>query len=77
LVAVMRAVQLEPQMLLLDEPTAALDPPTAEAVERLVGIWHAQQPDRRALLWVSHNPEQSRRVASRQVTLEQGQLCEV
>ena len=76
LVAMMRAVQLEPQILLLDEPTGALDPQTAEAVERLVGIWYDQQPDRRALVWVTHNPEQSRRVARRQLTLQQGQLIE-
>jgi putative ABC transport system ATP-binding protein len=76
LVAIMRAVQLEPDMLLLDEPTAALDPQTAEAVERLVDIWHQQQPDDRALVWVTHNPEQSRRVARRQLTLQQGALIE-
>lgn len=76
LVAIMRAVQLEPDMLLLDEPTAALDPQTAEAVERLVDIWYQQQPDLRALVWVTHNPEQSRRVAGRQLTLQQGALIE-
>ncbi len=76
LVAIMRAVQLEPDMLLLDEPTAALDPQTAEAVERLVDIWYQQQPDHRALVWVTHNPEQSRRVAGRQLTLQQGALIE-
>ncbi len=76
LVAIMRAVQLEPDLLLLDEPTAALDPQTAEAVERLVDIWFQQQPDHRAMVWVTHNPEQSRRVAGRRLTLQQGELIE-
>jgi putative ABC transport system ATP-binding protein len=76
LVALMRAVQLDPQVLLLDEPTAALDPRAADAVEQLVRIWYEQQPDRRALVWVSHNPEQSRRVAQRQIALQQGRLAE-
>jgi len=74
LVALLRAVQLEPQVLLLDEPTAALDQPTTRAVEQLVRIWHEQLPDQRALIWVSHNPEQTDRVACRHVTIQAGRL---
>ena len=37
--ALLRALQLEPTVLLLDEPTAALDPHTATAVEELLVRW--------------------------------------
>ena len=39
LVALIRAVQLDPAVLLLDEPTASLDLATAHAVEETIGRW--------------------------------------
>ncbi len=41
LVALVRAVQLEPVVLLLDEPTASLDAATTQAVEGLLDRWLA------------------------------------
>ena len=37
--ALVRALQLDPQILLLDEPTSALDGATATAVEQLIDQW--------------------------------------
>lgn len=68
LAALLRALLLEPQVLLLDEPTASLDQAATEAVEALVGAWLQERPQR-AYLWSSHDPEQLARVSGRRVTL--------
>lgn len=61
LVALVRAIQLDPQVLLLDEPTAALDAAAARAVEQLVTRWYESAPSQRAFVWVSHDAEQAGR----------------
>lgn len=73
LVALIRILQLNPQVLFLDEPTAALDNHTAQAVEMLVNRWHAEQPNR-AYAWISHQPEQLHRIAKKIWTVQQGQV---
>lgn len=52
-VALLRALILEPNVLLLDEPTAALDSRAAQAVWDLVGSWLKVKSDRGVVL-VSH-----------------------
>jgi putative ABC transport system ATP-binding protein len=74
LVGLIRALQLDPAVLLLDEPTASLDPATARAVEGLLDEWLAAQPDGRALLWVSHDANQARRMTGRRIQLRAGRL---
>ena len=60
LLAIIRAVQLAPEVLLLDEPTAAMDDATTQQVEAVVKAWHTAS---RAYVWASHSPEQTKRVA--------------
>jgi putative ABC transport system ATP-binding protein len=74
LVALLRAIQLGPKILLLDEPTAALDAHATQAVEQLIDSWFGEQPGERAFLWISHDAEQARRVASRTLEMHSGQL---
>lgn len=74
IVALVRVVQLAPQVMLLDEPTAALDPQSAAAVEQLVTDWFDASPDTRACLWVTHDHGQARRMCDRQLNMERGVL---
>jgi putative ABC transport system ATP-binding protein len=74
IVALVRAVQLDPAVLLLDEPTASLDQVTARAVERLLHGWFVAGDGRRSLIWVSHDPDQAQRVAAQRLTMRSGHL---
>ncbi len=74
--ALVRALQLAPAVLLLDEPTAALDRQTTEAVEALLHDWINDSNEPRAWIWVSHEPEQTRRVADRVLRMQFGRLQE-
>lgn len=69
--ALVRALLLEPCVLLLDEPTSGLDEQAAAAVEKLVG----ERLQRGAgALWVTHSREQARRMARRAFVLADGRV---
>ena len=69
-VALARALQLDPQVLLLDEVTAALDHQLARLAEDYVVAWSTS--GERALLWVGHDDEAKKRVATDQYSLGGG-----
>lgn len=71
--ALARAWALQPQVLLLDEPTASLDPHAKREVEALIQGFAAHRDDM-TLVFASHNLGQVKRLASRVLYLEQGQV---
>ncbi len=74
-VALARALVLEPRVLLLDEPTANLDPANVRIIEELVREQHAQAGT--TIVLVTHNIFQARRLATRVALLLEGELVEV
>lgn len=74
-VALARTFVLQPRILLLDEPTANLDPANVELVEHLLREYHQQQ--RTTIVMVTHHIFQARRLASRVGLLLGGELIEI
>ncbi|GAB4476057.1 MAG: ATP-binding cassette domain-containing protein [Anaerolineae bacterium] len=74
-VAVARALVLEPRVLLLDEPTANLDPANVRIIEDLIREQHARTSA--TIVLVTHNVFQARRLASRVGLMLEGELVEV
>jgi putative ABC transport system ATP-binding protein len=74
--ALIRVLQLAPEVLLLDEPTASLDPESSRAIEALVHAWFDADPGGHASMWVSHDPAQAARMSERHLTMRAGVLDE-
>lgn len=72
--ALLRLLQNRPSVLLLDEPTASLDAQNVAAVERLIAYW--RQTHGLGVIWVSHDPAQAERVATRRLQMVDGSLRE-
>jgi ABC-type methionine transport system ATPase subunit len=69
-VAIARANALRPEVLLLDEPTAALDPRTTREVERaIIGL---KEDSGLTMVVVTHDIDQARRLGDRTVLLRHG-----
>jgi ABC-type polar amino acid transport system ATPase subunit len=70
-VAIARALAMEPKALLLDEPTAALDP---ERKVELVKLLEALATEGTTMVIVTHEPALVRGVADRTIVLENGRI---
>ncbi len=71
-VALARALVREPQLLLLDEPFAALDALTRYRMHELVlSLWRAHRP---AVLLVTHDVEEAITLADRILVLDSGRI---
>ena len=70
--ALARAWALQPNFVLLDEPTSSLDPHAKREVERLLAEWVAASHV--SLLFSSHNLGQVKRLATRVIYLEGGRV---
>jgi ABC-type phosphate transport system ATPase subunit len=69
----MRALEDRPNVLLLDEPTAALDRTSERKVETLI---KRLQADGAAIVLVTHSDSQAGRLAGRRYVIESGRLRE-
>jgi tungstate transport system ATP-binding protein len=74
-VALARALVFQPSVLLLDEPTANLDPYNVKLIERIITEVNHEQ-DTTAVL-VTHNVFQAKRLADRVALLLEGHLIEI
>ncbi|OHC63710.1 MAG: ABC transporter ATP-binding protein [Rhodocyclales bacterium RIFCSPLOWO2_02_FULL_63_24] len=72
-VALARAWALEPELLILDEPTASLDPASSREVERIINEIAAGGA---RILMTTHNLGQARRVAEEIVFIDRGRIAE-
>ncbi|MEA2508544.1 MAG: phosphate transport system ATP-binding protein [Actinomycetota bacterium] len=68
-----RALAVEPQVLLMDEPCSALDPIATLKIEELIG----ELKDRVTIALVTHNMQQAARVADTTAFMLDGELIEV
>jgi len=71
-VALAKAMLNEPRLLLLDEPTASIDPATARDIRaRITEFAHAR---RAGVLWTSHNMYEVAEVCDRVLFLSRGKI---
>jgi ABC-type iron transport system FetAB ATPase subunit len=71
--ALARLLCNRPAVLLLDEPTANLDPANVGRVEALITRY--RELTGAAVVWVSHDPDQVARIAVRHLRMEGGRLA--
>ena len=74
-VALARAIILEPEILLLDEPTAGVDPGRLKAIERT--ILTIVRERKLTLIWITHDMAQARRVGSRIANIKDGRVVQI
>ncbi len=68
-----RALAVDPEVLLMDEPCSALDPVATLRIEELIG----ELKERVTIVIVTHNMQQAARVADTTVFMLNGELVEV
>ena len=73
-VSIARALVSEPRILLLDEPTANLDPSATEQVENMIREFNQHQCD---VIFSSHQLAQVQRLAQYIIFIDQGEIKEM
>jgi putative ABC transport system ATP-binding protein len=72
-VSLARALLLDPKILLLDEPTANLDPNSTQIIERAVA---SRRGDDSIILLATHNLGQAKRLADVVIHMHEGKIVE-
>lgn len=73
-VAIAGVIAMEPKVLILDEPTAGLDPSASQAVMENIAAYQAARGA--AIVLVSHSMEQVAKIATRVVVMQGGQAVQ-
>ena len=73
--AIARLLENKPKVLLLDEPTASLDPASVSAVESLIKEYAIERQV--PVIWVSHDVQQIKRIADRAFEIINNEINEV
>jgi tungstate transport system ATP-binding protein len=69
--ALARAMVIEPEVLLLDEPTANLDPKTAATIDDLIASFSRQGA---GVIMATHNMQQAEKLGTRVAVLVEGRI---
>jgi osmoprotectant transport system ATP-binding protein len=72
-VGLCRAMMLRPEILLLDEPFAAIDPITRQDIHRQLLALHQAEPTTAVL--VTHDMREAMRLADHIVIMDEGRIC--
>ena len=73
-IALARAFLLESHVLLLDEPTANLDPNSASIIEKAIV---SRKSEERIIVLATHNLNQARRMADLIIHIHNGEVVEI
>lgn len=72
-ISIARTILFNPEILLLDEVTSALDEENTLIIEKLVSELNANGT---TVLWITHNKAQNDRVGNRSIVVENGKVTE-
>lgn len=70
--AIARSLAVEPEVLMLDEPTSSLDPYSSRVIEGMMG----ELAEERSIIFVSHDMDQVERVGHRAIHLREGRCVQ-
>ena len=72
-VAVAGVIAMSPETLVLDEPTAGLDPAGRKEMIRFVQRY--QQKHKKTVIWITHNMDEIARIATRLIVMDGGEVA--
>lgn len=70
-ISLIRSLLFLPEIILLDEITSALDAENEKTVEAVITSLNDQGA---TILWITHNPQQSRKYANKVLAIEAGEI---
>ncbi|WP_158738336.1 energy-coupling factor transporter ATPase [Alteribacillus sp. YIM 98480] len=71
--AIAGVLAMEPDILILDEPTAGLDPKGQEEILTLFKDWHEQK--KTTMIMITHQMEEASRLAEQVIVMDDGQIA--